>query len=357
MQTDQKILVTGAGGYIGGWIVESLYLQGFKNVRAGIRRWASAARIGRFPVDIALCDVLDENQVNKAVEGVDMVIHCAYGSTEATVKGTHNVLEAARQHKIKKFIHLSTISVYGNAEGEVSETSPLQITGSQYGDSKIEAERLCWDYYKKGLPLVVLRPSVVYGPYCKLWISKFAERLQSGQWGIFKEMGEGRCNLIYIQDLVNGIMLSLDSDKAVGQVFNMNGSDNISWNDYFQKFNDALQLPPLKIIGPSKAKRVSELLTPVKAVARHILKHHEKIIMKMYQRSLIVQKIMKTVEQRMKASPGGEELSMFGRKAHYSISKAESMLGFVPAVHLEEGLAMSVKWLKHDALFVSRRAN
>jgi nucleoside-diphosphate-sugar epimerase len=77
----------------------------------------------------------------------------------------------------------------------------------------------------------------------------------------------------------------------------------------------------------------------------------------MYQRSLIVQKIMKTVEQRMKASPGGEELSMFGRKAHYSISKAESMLGFVPAVHLEEGLAMSVKWLKHDALFVSRRTN
>jgi nucleoside-diphosphate-sugar epimerase len=355
MQADSKILVTGAGGYVGGWIVESLFLQGFMNVRAGIRRWSSAARIGRFPVQIVLCDVLDMHQVNKAVEGVDVVIHCAYGSKDTTVKGTHNILEASLQYKIKKFVHLSTVSVYGNADGEVDESVPVQMTGSEYGDSKIEAEQLCWDFFKKGLPLTILRPSVIYGPYSKLWISKFAERLQSGQWGIFDEMGDGRCNLIYIQDLIKGILLSLDSDKAVGQAFNMNGSDNISWNDYFQRFNEALQLPPLLTMSPAKVKGTSGFMAPIKTAARYVLKHHEKIITKMYQRSLILQKAMKIVEQKMKTSPGNEELSMFGRKVHYGISKAESMLGFVPDYHVNEGLAMSVEWLKHEALFSQKR--
>jgi nucleoside-diphosphate-sugar epimerase len=351
MQTDLKVLVTGAGGYVGGWIVESLYLQGFKNVRAGIRRWASAARIGRFPVEIILCDVLDEHQVNKAVEGIDVVIHCAYGSREATVRGTQNILEASLRKKIKKFVHLSTVSVYGNAAGEIDETIPVQLTGSEYGDSKIEAEQLCWDYYSKGLPLTILRPSVIYGPFSKLWISKFAERLQSGQWGIFKEVGDGQCNLIYIQDLIKGILLSMNSDKALGQVFNMNGSDIISWNDYFQRFNDALHLPPLQIISSTKAKGTSEFMAPIKTAARYVLKHHEKIITQMYQRSLILQRIMKRVEQKMKTSPGNEELSMFGRKAHYTISKAESVLGFVPDYTIDKGLAMSIEWLKHESLF------
>jgi nucleoside-diphosphate-sugar epimerase len=351
MRTDTKILVTGAGGYIGGWIVESLYLQGFNNVRAGIRRWASAARVGRFPIEITLCDVVDEHQVQKAMDGVDVVIHCAYGPRDATVKGTHNILEAALRQGTKKLVHLSTVSVYGKAEGEVDETTPTQLTGSEYGDSKIEAERLCWEYCEKGLPLVVLRPSVVYGPYCKLWIAKFAERLESGQWGIFTEMGDGHCNLIYIQDLISGVMLSIDSAKSVGQAFNMNGSDIISWNDYFRMFNEALALPPLQIISSSRAKRTSGIMAPMKSAARYVLKRHEALVTKVYQSNAAMQKIMKAVEQRMKTSPGDEELSMFGRKAHYSISKAESVLGFVPRFDVRKGLAISVEWLQHEALY------
>ena len=355
MKVDSKILVTGAGGYVGGWIVESLYLQGFKKVRGGIRRWASAARIGRFPIDITLCDVVDERQVMKALEGIDFVIHCAYGPGDATVKGTHNILEASLRQKVKKLVHLSTVSVYGRADGEVDETCPVQPSGSEYGDSKIEAERLCWEYCGRGLPLVVLRPSVVYGPYCKLWISKFAERLQSGEWGIFQELGEGQCNLIYVQDLIKGIMLSLASDRAVGEAFNMNGSDRLTWNDYFRRFNAALKLPPLETISSAKARGTSGLMAPIKIAARYVLKHHEKTITKMYQSSPVIQNIMKTVELRMKNSPGSEELSMFGRKVHYSISKAESMLDFVPGFNVNEGLAMSVEWLEHEALFPHNR--
>src|SRR3990172_4537453 len=137
-----KILVTGAGGFIGGWVVESLYLSGFRNVRAGIRRWSSGARIGRFPVEMILCDVTDKNEVKRAMEGVDAVIHCAAGSRDVIVNGTGNILLTSLRNGVKRFIHLSTIDVYGEAEGEVDETFPFQYTGNVYGDSKIEAEKV-----------------------------------------------------------------------------------------------------------------------------------------------------------------------------------------------------------------------
>lgn len=354
MNSDNRILVTGAGGYVGGWIVESLYLTGFRNVRAGLRRWSSAARIGRFPVDIVLCDVLKASEIDRAMEGMNMVVHCAYGSVETTVQGTRNVLEAALKHRVQRFIHLSTVSVYGEAQGTVDEEKPYQVTGGDYGDSKIEAEKICWEFFKKGLPVVVLRPSAIYGPYDKLWISKFAERLMSGQWGIFETMGDGQCNIVYIQDLVDAVVLALDSERAVGEAFNINGSDSITWNDYFTAFNEELGLPPLQRIGLSRSRALSAAFAPVKTTARYFLSHYGGLITRLYQRYELVQLIMKSAEQRMKTTPGREELEMFGRRVRYSIGKAESILGFHPQVDVKQGLSMSVKWLTHEALLKVR---
>lgn len=350
MQSNSRILVTGAGGYVGGWIVEWLFLQGFQNVRAGIRKWSSAARIGRFPVDIVICDVLNQAQVTQAMNGVDVVIHCAYGSKEATIQGTRNVAEASWKQKVERFVHLSTVSVYGGAEGTVNEDQTFQFTGSEYGDTKIEAEQICWEFHKKGLPLVVLRPSAIYGPYDKLWISKFAERLQSRQWGIFEKMGDGQCNLVYIGDLLNAVFLAADSEGAIGEAFNINGSDNITWNDYFNTFNGALNLPALRPIGQSSAKVFAAMFAPVKKSARYLLGHFGRPITQLYQRYDLVQQLMKRAERRMKSTPGREELDMFGRNVHYSISKAGSVLGFEPQFDVQKGLAMSIQWLRHESL-------
>jgi nucleoside-diphosphate-sugar epimerase len=349
MNRGSKILVTGGGGFIGGWIVDALYMQGRKDIRAGIHSWKGASRVARLPVEIVLCDVLDRAQIAKAMEDVGTVVHCAVGSAEATVAGTENMLEASARAGVRRFVHLSTVDVYGDALGEVSESVRFKRTGSAYGDTKIDAEELCWSYHGRGLPLVVLRPSAVYGPYNKLWVAKFAERILSGRWGTFGRLGDGICNLVYITDMLQAVFLAMNSDRAVGEAFNVNGTDDITWNDYFMKFNAALGGPPLHTRPPATFRASSVLMTPLKAGARYIMGHFSAPVTALYQRSKFVRGLMRGTEERMKTTPGGEEIAMFARKTHYTVKKGESLLGFRPAVDVDRGLAMSVRWLAHES--------
>ena len=352
-----RILVTGAGGFIGGWLVEALYLLGYTGVRAGTRKWSTSSRIARFPIELVLCNIMEKSQVERATEGVDAVIHCAYGPREVNVSGTENLLAASVRNGVSRFVHISTIDVYGKVEGTIDESFPFEYTGNEYGDSKIDAEKLCWAYLEKNLPVVVLRPTVVYGPYNKLWIIKFAERLQSGNWGILKDIGEGACNLVYVQDLINAVILSVETEGAVGQAFNINGSDAITWNEYFRRFNAALGLPPLREISGGAFKSKSVLMTPIKATARYVLNHYSDAITKLYKKYDVTRKIMRRAEKSMKTTPGGTELEMFSRVARYSFAKAESILGYKPRFNLDAGLALSVKWLAHETMFSVRREN
>jgi nucleoside-diphosphate-sugar epimerase len=348
-----KILITGGGGYIGGWIAETIYRRGIDEVRVGIRSMSGGARIARFPVDIVPCNVLDVKQLDAAMAGVTHVIHCAVGSREVTVDGTRNVLRAAAAHNVQRVIHISTIDVYGGVAGTVDENTPRRKTGSDYGDTKIEAEELCEAAMNTGLNIAIIRPTVVYGPYNKLWVMKFAERLQSNLWSTFDRFGDGDANLVYITDLVDAILLALDSDKAVGQSFNINGPEIISWNEYFRRFNDSLGLPPLRHSSPGRSQLRSRFITPVKSIARIALKHFNPVIMSLYQRSPVVQRLMKAAETTMSATPGNAELEMFAKKAVYPSAKAESLLGYAPSVGVRDGIRMNVSWLAHETLFTA----
>jgi nucleoside-diphosphate-sugar epimerase len=350
MKPDVRILVTGAGGFIGGWLVEALCLCGIGRVRAGIRRWSSGARIGRFPIEIVLCDVLNKDQVQRATADTDAVVHCSFGSRDVTVKGTENMLIASFLQGVKKFIHLSTVDVYGEVEGNIDETFPCRYTGRIYGDSKIDAEEICRTYSEKGLPVVILRPSIVYGPYSQLWTSKIAQRLQSGRWGIFKGIGEGKCNLVYIEDLLHAILLALNSERAAGQTFNINGPDIISWNEYFQRFNRALGLPDLSEITVTESRLRAAWTGPIKLAARYILSHFGSRVARLYQRSDLARRIMQRTESSLSTVPSAAELSQFSRKVYYSFSKATRLLGYQPRYNVDAGLEMSVQWLRHELL-------
>ena len=168
MPDKEIILITGASGFIGSWLVETLCLNGSATVRAGIRSWSSAARLARFPLEIVLCDVMDKAQINRAMDGTTTVIHLATGLSDVIVQGTKNMLEVALAQGVRRFVHLSTTAVYGHVSGKIDETVPYQSMGWEYGDAKIEAEKLCWEFYEKGLPLTVIRPPIVYGPFSRI---------------------------------------------------------------------------------------------------------------------------------------------------------------------------------------------
>ena len=263
-----KILVTGATGFIGGRIVEMAHLapEARYPIRAGVHQWSSAARLGRFPVETAALDLMDPLQIERALEGVTHVIHCAKGSPEVTVQGTRNLLDASLKKGISHFIHLSTADVYGDAAGVVDENSPYHYTGNPYNRMKIDAEKICWEYREKGLPVTIFRPSIVYGPFSTSWSLRFAAMFLAGEGGIYEGYGEGRCNLVYVDDLARTILGALDFAGAQGKVFNINGPEIITWNEYFTRLNAALGLPPLRVIRAKRADAATWAMSPVRTL-------------------------------------------------------------------------------------------
>ena len=287
--------------------------------------------------------------------GASCVIHCVSGSSEAIIQGTENILEVALAQKVRRFVHLSTTEVYGNVSGEIDETFPCQSMGNPYGDAKIEAEKLCWDYYKKGLPVTVVRPSIVYGPFSRDWTVGFAQRLQSGNWGIFKGYGEGICNLVYVADLVSGILLAARHERAVGETFNLVGPESMTWNQYFRKFNAALGLPELRVIDPANARLRAAVMDPIRRFGKFVLKHFGVPLRKMSQKHRLARQLMQYADKSMKTTARFSELSLYNRDAEYLTNKARDMLGYQPSFDVDRGLDLSVRWLCNVGL-VERRS-
>jgi len=347
---DDTILVSGASGFIGGWISETLCLTRTATVRAGIRNWAGAARLARFPIELVLCDVMDKESIARAMAGVSCVVHCVAGSSETILNGTRNMLEIAQAQKVGRFVHLSTTEVYGNVCGKIDETCAYQYTGSPYGDAKIDAERLCWEYYSEGLPVSVVRPSIVYGPFSTDWTVRFAQRLQSRNWAIFEGYGEGICNLVYVSDLVSGILLAVCRECAVGEAFNLVGPESMTWNQFFRKFNAALGLPELKVIDAANARLRASVMDPVRSLGKLLLKHFSVPLRKMSQEHRQARELLQLADNWMKTTPRSVELSLYSRNAEYLTTKARDMLGYIPRYGVDRGMRLSVGWLNNVGL-------
>jgi len=345
MSARNLILVTGAGGFIGGWIAETLFLSG-KPVRAGVHSWSGAARPARFPMDIVLCDIMNPRQLDGAMEGVRTVIHCARGADASLEQGTRNVLAAASRRGVDRFIHVSTTEVFGNQSGRIDETFPCQSMNDPYGDAKIKAEDICWEYYAKGLPVVIIRPPIVYGPFSKTFTINIAYKLLSGNWGIYKGLGDGICNLVYVADLVTGILEAAQTEAAVGQVFILNGPELLTWNQYFQRFNEALGQPELRVLDARSIGFTTTVKEPIRKSIRYARYKFEGVIKLVAAKHRQARRVMRFVETRMKTTPRLHDLKLYSRKAIYLSDKARNVFGYQPIHCLDEGLSMSVQWIE-----------
>jgi nucleoside-diphosphate-sugar epimerase len=343
------ILITGAGGFIGGWAAEELCRQNQWRIRAGVRRWSSAARIARFPMDITLCDVMNRASLTKALVGVTDVVHCATGDPQTIVDGTKNVLEAALERKAR-VVHLSSIAVYGNKTGVLNEDTAFASSGSAYAMAKIETEKLCSEFSSRGLRTVVLRPTIVYGPYSTLWTTNIALRLLTRRWGNLGPAGEGTCNLVYVLDVAQAIQRALITESAEGRVFNVNGPETVTWNEYFRTFNEMLGFPPLRSFSPTFARWKSRLLYPARCFGKFMLNHHREFLIATANRSQRLKAVLKSTEATMRATATSDQLDLYGLNAQYSTENAIRLIGYRPAFDIQTGLNMSCAWLKHAGI-------
>lgn len=327
--------------------MEVLMLGGARPVRAGIRRWASAARIGRFRPEIVLCDVTDPEHVRAALDGVRAIVHCAGGSPTANVEGTECLLKAATELGIQRFVHLSSVAVYGEATGNVDEGRPLEAGGNPYAAAKIEGERLCREYGARGLSCVILRPSIVYGPFSASWTIEFAERLVAGPWLLPDESTRGICNLVYIDDLVAAILLALDAQDGVGEAFNISGGERVTWGEYFRALNEAMGLGDLEAKGALESRLAAGVMMPVRRTGKWALRHFERPIMGMYQRYRPVKAALKRVEGMIRQTPTTGEFELYSRDAFFPVEKAGRLLGYRPAFTMADGVELIAAWLRH----------
>lgn len=248
-----KILITGADGFIGSHLTEALVLAGH-TVRAfalynSFSSWgwldhcASDVK-GQFEVFSG--DIRDPHGVKTAMAGCDIVLHLAaliaipysYHSPDTyidtNIKGTLNVLQAARELNVKRLIHTSTSEVYGTARFvPITEAHPLQGQ-SPYSASKIGADQLAYSFYASfGLPVVIARPFNTYGPRqsARAVIPTIITQIANGKRQIKLGAVSPTRDFNYVQDTVSGFMAAMNSEQGQGEVVNFGSNFEISIGD------------------------------------------------------------------------------------------------------------------------------
>lgn len=248
-----KTLITGADGFIGSHLTEALVCQG-RNVRAFVfynsfNSWGwldHAPKDIRDSLDVFAGDIRDPHGAREAMKGCDAVLHLAaliaipysYHSpdtyVDTNVKGTLNVLQAARDLSISRLVHTSTSEVYGTARFvPITEEHPLQAQ-SPYSATKIAADQLAYSFYASfELPVVIVRPFNTYGPRqsARAVIPTIISQIASGQRQIKLGAITPTRDFNYVQDTVAGFIAALNSDQGVGEVVNFGSNFEISIGD------------------------------------------------------------------------------------------------------------------------------
>jgi NAD dependent epimerase/dehydratase len=249
--TDKKILVTGADGFIGSHLVEHLAAQGH-DVRAfvlynslGSRGWLDSAQLPR-GVEFFAGDIRDPQSVRAAMQGCQVVLHLAalisipysYQAPDSyldtNVRGTMNVLQAARDLQVERVVHTSTSEVYGTARFvPITEEHPLQGQ-SPYSASKIAADQMATAYFSSfGVPVAVMRPFNTYGPRqsARAVIPTVISQIAAGARTLRLGALHPTRDFNFVGDTVRAFVATAQADKAVGEVINIGSNFEISIGD------------------------------------------------------------------------------------------------------------------------------
>jgi NAD dependent epimerase/dehydratase len=288
-----KVLVTGADGFIGSHLVEALLEQGAQ-VRAfcfynSFSSWgwldglSSDQKAG---LDVFMGDIRDPHGVRKALEEIEIVLHLAaligipfsYHSPDAyvdtNVKGTLNVLQAARELKTKRVVVTSTSEVYGTAQYvPIDEKHPRQGQ-SPYSATKIGADALAESFYRSfNLPVVIARPFNTFGPRqsARAVIPTIIVQMMSGAKKIRLGALSPTRDLNYVKDTVSGFMALASTDNVVGKDVNIATQTEISVEGLFGKLRD--------LLGSDAAIDIDrDRLRPVKSEVERLLGSNQQII-------------------------------------------------------------------------------
>jgi len=238
-----RILVTGATGFIGSRLCELLSLEHRIPYRALVRNFSRATRIARLDAELVAGDLLEPDSLARAVAGCDVVFNLAHAEDSTAALETGNLVEACVRAGVRRVVHMSSMAVHGPAPkvAVVTEaTASIERWHEGYSDAKAAAEAVITAAGKRGaFETVVLRPTIVYGPY-SFFVTPIIADARRGKISLI-DGGRGLCNVVYVDDVCDAVLAGLERDDAVGGAYLINGDERVTWLDFIRTFADMVE--------------------------------------------------------------------------------------------------------------------
>jgi nucleoside-diphosphate-sugar epimerase len=279
-------------------------------------------------VDLRDGDVASPGAWQERAAGADLVVHTAALVTNAAglddawrvnVLGTRRALDAAVRGGASRFVHLSSVRAFsdlGFPDG-VDESWPVRTDGNPYVDTKVAGEQVVLQAHAAGeIACTIIRPGDVYGPGSRPWTLMPLELIRARRF-LLPAMGRGIFSPVFVDDLVDGLLLAAESDAGAGQVFTLAGGEGVPTKDFFGAY--------ARMLG---RRGVPVAPTPV-AVA-------------------LAAAAWAAARGNTEIRP--QTMRLLARRGTYSIEKARRVLGYAPAVGLREGMDRTETWLRAEGL-------
>lgn len=325
-------LVTGATGLLGSHIVEQLRHRD-RPVRVLVRPGADVSWLRSQGVEIVEGDLTDLPSILRACDGVQCIYHAAarvgdWGPWNdfltITVEGSKNLFDAAERSGVPRFIHISSISVYGHLNEPglvVDETWPLGqkvYKWSYYTRAKVMVEEELWRRHRAGarVKYTVIRPSWLYGPRDRATIGRLVAMVRSGKAKLLGS-GNNRLNVVYAGNVAEACILAADNPNAVGEAYNCSNDGELTQREYFELLAEAAGAEPVSKHVPFKvAYRVAFILECI----GHLFRLRKPPMVTRY------------------------AVWLMGRDTFFSAEKARRELGWTSTVSYREGVPMTIRW-------------
>ena len=318
----RKIFITGALGFVGRALSAAYRELGAQTCGLDVRSDASA--------NVVAGDVSRPEEWQDMLTDCDLVIHTAAIVTNnvsreeawrVNVLGTRRVLDAAIKAGVKRFVHVSSLAAMRfNTEDKADESAPVMPTGNPYVDTKIASEQVVLAAHSAGeINCTIIRPADIYGPNSRPWTLIPVQMIQKGLF-LLPAYGQGVFRAIYIDDLVNGIMLAAEKDAGIGQIFILGGESATTCEKFFGHYYRMLGKGSPRVMSTSTAVVIAE----------------------------IGRMIFKLLGKPTELGRGAME--MLSKKNTVSNQKAHDLLGWHPQVDLDEGMRRTEVWLREQKI-------